>query len=224
MIFQNKKTPFQAIKTRSSKSRKIDIFPKGLTHGFGPKMAIFPSFFFQAIQARKMSFTIFQSEKTSFKAIKTSSPKSRKIDIFPKGLTHGFGPKMAIFPTFFSQAIQARKMSFMIFQNEKTPFQAIKTRSSKSRKIEIFPKGLTHGFGPKMAIFPTFIFQAIQARKMSFTIFQNGKEFFQNIKKGSSKTRKIDIFPKGLTHNFGPKMAIFQTLFFRQYRPGKCLL
>ena len=23
------------------------------------------------------------------------------MDIFPKGLTHGFGPKMDIFPTFF---------------------------------------------------------------------------------------------------------------------------
>ena len=33
-------------KERSSKSRKIDIFPKGLTHGFGPKVAIFPTFFF----------------------------------------------------------------------------------------------------------------------------------------------------------------------------------
>ena len=36
-----------------------------------------------------------------FKAIKTKSSKTGKIDIFPKGLTHGFGPKMAIFPTFF---------------------------------------------------------------------------------------------------------------------------
>ena len=35
-----------------------------------------------------MSFTIFQSEKTPFLAIKTRSPKNRKIDIFPKGLTH----------------------------------------------------------------------------------------------------------------------------------------
>ena len=45
-ILELKKTPFEAIKTRSSKSRKIQIFPKGLTDGFGPKMAIFPSFFF----------------------------------------------------------------------------------------------------------------------------------------------------------------------------------
>ena len=146
------------------------------------KCPFFRLFFFQAIQARKMSFMIFQNEKTPFQAIKTRSPKSRKIPIFPKGLTHGFVPKMAIFRTFFFQAIQDRKMSFMIFQNEKAPFQAIKTRSPKSRKIDIFPKGLTHGFGPKMAIFRTFFFQAIQARKMSFMIFQNEKTPFQAIK------------------------------------------
>ena len=34
------------MKTKTSNSRKIDTFPKGLTHGFGPKMAIFPTFFF----------------------------------------------------------------------------------------------------------------------------------------------------------------------------------
>ena len=95
------KKPFQAIKTRRSKTRKIDIFPKGLTHGFGPKMAIFPTLFFWAIQARKLSFTIFQNEETPFQAIKTRSSKTGKIDISSKGLTHCFGPKMAIFPNFF---------------------------------------------------------------------------------------------------------------------------
>ena len=156
MIFQNEKTPFQAIKTRSSKSRKIDIFPKGLTHGFGPKMAILPTFFLQAIQARKMSFTIFYNEKTPFQAIKTTSSKSRLIDIFPNGLNHGFGPRMVIFPTVSFQAIQARKTFFTIFYNGKKAFQAIKTRSSKSGKSDTFPKGLTHDFGLRMVIFPFF--------------------------------------------------------------------
>ena len=156
-IFQNEKMPLYAINTKGPKNRKIDIFPKGLTHGFGRKMAIFPTFFFQAIQARKMSFTIFQNEKTPFYAIKTKSSKTRKIDIFPKGLSHGFGLKMAIFPTFFKD-IYARKMSFLIFQNEKKPFYTIKTESPKNRKIGIFRKGLTDCFGPKMAIFPSFFF------------------------------------------------------------------
>ena len=141
MIFQNEKTPGQAIKKRSSKSRKLDIFPKGLIQGFGPKMAIFPTLFFQAIQARKISFTIFQNEKTTLQAVKTRSLKSRKIDIFPKGLTHGFNPKMAITLTFIFEVIQARKMSFMIFLNEKTPFYAKKTRNSKGQKLTFFLRG-----------------------------------------------------------------------------------
>ena len=45
MIFYNVKKPFYAIKRKSLESRKIDIFPKELTHGFGPKMAIFSTFY-----------------------------------------------------------------------------------------------------------------------------------------------------------------------------------
>ena len=132
--------------------------------------------FFLAIQARKMSFTIFYNKKGTFQAIKTRSSKSRKIDIFPKGLTHGFGQKMAIFPTYFFNAILARKIVFTIFQNEKTPFEAIKTRRSKSRKIDIFSKGLTHGFGPKMAIFPTYFFRQYRQGKCLLRYFTTKKE------------------------------------------------
>ena len=131
---------------------------------------------------------------------------------------------MAIFPTIFFRQYRPEKCVLLYSRKKKTPVQAIKTTSSKSRKIEIFLKGLTHGFGPKIAIFPTFFFQAIQARKMCFTIFQNKKTPVQAIKTTSSKTRKIEIFPKGLTYAFGPKVAIFPTIFFGQYRPGKCVL
>ena len=65
------------------------------------KWPFFYLFFFKAIYARKMSFKIFWNAKTPSWAIKTTSLKSPKSDIFPKGLTHGFGPKMAIFPPFF---------------------------------------------------------------------------------------------------------------------------
>ena len=155
----------------------------------------FFNFFFKEIQAMNMSFTVFQSEETPFQALKTTRPKSWKMAIFPKGLTHGFGPKMAIFPSCFFQAIQARKIFFTIFENEITPLQAIKIRSSKKRKIDIFPKGLTHGFGPKMIICSTFFFQAIQARKMSFTIFQSEKTPLQAIK--TRKVEKLTFFQRG---------------------------
>ena len=180
--------------------------------------------FFQAIQARKMCFRIFYNAKTPFQAIKKRSSKSRKIAIFPKGLTHGFGQKMAIFPCLFFRQYSPGKFVFTIFQNKKNVFLAHKKRSSKSRKIEIFTQGLTHGFGQKVAIFACFIFFEIQARKMCFIIFQKKKTPFQPRKTRRSSSRKIEIFPKGLTHGFGQKMAIFPCLFFRQYRPGKCVL
>ena len=40
----------------------------------------------------------------------------------------------------------------------KNAFLGYKNENSKKKKIHIFPKGLTHGFGAKMAIFPTFFF------------------------------------------------------------------
>ena len=182
------------MKTRSSKSRKIAIFPNGFTHGFGAKLAIFPTSFFQPIQSRKMCFTIFQNETRPFFSLKTRGSKSRKIGLFVKGLTNGFGPKMVIFPTSFFGAKQARKMSFTIFYKEKTPFQPLKSRRSKSRKIDIFPKGLTQGFGSKRDNFSSSVLQVIQARKMSFTRFQNEKTPFQAIKTRSLKSQKIALF------------------------------
>ena len=65
----------------------------------------------------------------------------------------------------------------MIFQNEKTPFQAIKTRTSKSQKIDIFPKGLTHCFGPNMATFLTFFEGNIGKENVSYDILERKNGF-----------------------------------------------
>ena len=59
-------------------------------------------------------------------------------------------------------------MSFTIFENEKTPFYPIKTRSSKSRKNDLFPKGLTHGFGSNMAIFSSFFFRQYSQKNVFY--------------------------------------------------------
>ena len=132
-----RKNAFLGHKKKKFKKSKNRHFSKGVNPWFWSKNNHFFNFFFKAIQAIKMSFMIFQNEKTVFQAIKTRTSKNRKID------------------TFF-QRIQARKMSFQIFQKVKTPVYAIKIRSLKRRKIDIFPKGLTLGFGLQIAIFRTF--------------------------------------------------------------------
>ena len=63
-------------------------------------MAIFASFFLGNICQENVFYDILE-QKNAFLGYKNKKSKSRKIDIFQKGLTHGFGPKMVIFPSFF---------------------------------------------------------------------------------------------------------------------------
>ena len=131
--------------------------------------------------------------------------------------------KWPFFQLFFLGNIGQDNVFYHILER-KNAFLAYKGKKFKKLKNIDFSKGVNPWFAQKMAIFSSIVFQAIQARKMSFMIFQNEKTSFQTIKTRSSKRRKIDIFPKGLTHGFNPEMAIFPIFFFREYRPGKCLL
>ena len=123
----------------------------------------FHFFLFYAKYTKKMCLKIFYRDKMPFKTIKT---RSHKTGVFPKGLVHGFGPKFRIFP--FSYFNQYTLLWYS--RKKKKPFSTIKTRSSKSPKIDIFPKGLTHGFGPKMGMFLT-IFLGNIGQENVFTIF-----------------------------------------------------
>ena len=131
-----------------------------------------------------------------------------------------FCPKMAILANFFFQAIQPRKMSFTIFYNEKTPFQAIKTKYSKSRIIDIFSNGLTNGFGPNMAIFANFFFRQNRLGKCFLRYFTTKKLLSRLLKQKVQKVEKLTFF-QTVNRWFWSKNGHFLILFFRQYRPGK---
>ena len=61
----------------------------------------FQLFFLGNIGKENLCYDILE-RKIAFLGCKNIKFKSGKIDILPKGLTHGFGPKMAILPFFFS--------------------------------------------------------------------------------------------------------------------------
>ena len=76
-----------------------------------------------------------------------------------------------------------------------------------------------------MTIFPPSFFLAnIGQENVFYNILEQKKSLSRPKKQKNYKVKKIDIFPKGLTHSFGPKIAIFQTFFFEPNRPVKCLL
>ena len=54
---------FLGYKNKKLKSRKIDIFSNGLTHGFGSKKAIFPTFFFRQFSSGKFLLWYFRTKK-----------------------------------------------------------------------------------------------------------------------------------------------------------------
>ena len=157
IIFQNEKTHFQAIKTSSSKTRKIDIFANPW---FCSKIGHFSIFSFLGNIGQENVFYDILERKNALLGNKDKKFKKSKNSHFSKGVNPWFPSKIGLFSIFLFQAIQARKLCFMIFQNEKTHCQAIK-KNKKSGKIHIFPKGLTHGFPQKLAIFPSFLLSNI---------------------------------------------------------------
>ena len=116
--------------------------------------------------------------KNAFLARKNKKLKKSKNWDFSKRVSSWFQSNIGHFCMFLCQAILARKMCFTMFQKEKTPFQAIKTRSLKSRKIEIFAKGLVHGFGPKLAFFACFYFRQYRPRKCVLRYCRTKKRLF----------------------------------------------
>ena len=115
-----RKNAFLGYKTKKFIKSKNWDFSKGVNPRFWSKNGHFFKFFFLGNIGQENVFydilerkNIFLGQENVFYDIlerknvflgyknKKFEKNSRKIDIFPKGLTHGFGPKMAIFPTFF---------------------------------------------------------------------------------------------------------------------------
>ena len=86
----------------------------------------------------------------------------------------------------------------MIFSNEKTPFKAITTISSKSKKIDLFPKALVYDFGLELTIFPPFLFLGnIGQENVFYEILQHKNAFLGYKKKEVQKVVKLTIYQRG---------------------------
>ena len=77
--------------------------------------------------------------------------------------------KCPFFQLFFLGNIRQEHVFYEILEGENA-FLNYEHKKFKKPKSDIFGKGLTHGFGPKMAIFFKFFFLVTEAYKMSFTI------------------------------------------------------
>ena len=97
------------------------------------KWPFFQLFFLGNIGQENVFYDILE-RKNVFLGYKNKKSKKRKIDIFYKRLTHGFGPKMAIFATFFFLANIGQENVFYDILERKNAFLAYKNKKSKKSK------------------------------------------------------------------------------------------
>ena len=118
-------------------------------------MAIFPIFFLGNIGQENIFYDILE-RKNAILGYKNKKFKKSKNWHFFKVVNPWFSSKNGHFSNFFRRGgggYIGHEDVFYDILEQKNAFLSCKTKSSKSQKIDVFPKGLSHGFGPKMAIF-----------------------------------------------------------------------
>ena len=129
-----------------------------------------------------------------------------------------FVQKWLFFQTFFLANIVEENAFYNILQR-KISFLRYKIKKFKKSENWHFSKRVNPWFWSKHCHFlSTFFFRQYRQGKCLIRYSRTKKTFFFAIKATSSKRRKIDIFTKGLTHGFCPKMTIIPTCFSRKYR------
>ena len=89
----------------------------------------FQLFFLGNIGKETVFYDILERKNAFLGNTHTISSKSRKIDIFPKGLTHGFPQKLVIFPTFFFLDNIGQENVFYDILEQNNAFLGKKTRN-----------------------------------------------------------------------------------------------
>ena len=72
----------------------------------------------------------------------------------------------------------------------------------------------------KLPFFELLFLGNIGQKNVFYDILERKDVFLGYKNKKLKKSKKLTFFE---THGFDPKMAIFATFIFEQYRPGKCL-
>ena len=113
--------------------------------------------FFLGIIGPENVFYDTPERKNAFLGYKNKKFKMSKMAIFPKGLTHGLCPKMAIFRTFFVGNIGQENVFYDILEH-KIAFLGYNNKKFKKSKNGQFSIGVNQWFWSKNVHFSNFFF------------------------------------------------------------------
>ena len=143
------------MKFKKSKNRH---FSKGVNPWFLSKNGHFSNFYFLGNIGQENVFYDILERKNAFLSYKKKRFKKSKNWHFSKGVNPWFWSKNGHFSNFFFLGNISQENVFYYILERKNAFLSYKNKKFKKSKNWHFFKGITHGFGPKMAIFPTFFF------------------------------------------------------------------
>ena len=145
------------MKTRSWNSRKIDIFPKGLTHCFGIKMAIFELFFLGKIGQKNIFYGILERIK-AFLGYEYNKLINSKNWHLSKGVSQWFWYQNRHFSNFFFLGKIGQKNVFYNILERTKAFLGYEKRKLKQSKNWHFSIGVNPWFWYKNSYFSNFFF------------------------------------------------------------------
>ena len=152
-----RKNTFLGHKNKKFTRWKNCHFCKGVSYGFGSKLAAFPFFFLGNKGQDNVIYDILE-RKNAFLGYKNKKFKKWKNCHFSKGVLHGFGQKLAIFPSFFFLGNIGQENVFYDILQRKNVFLTYKNHKFKKSKNCNFFKGVSPWFWSKIGHFSIFFF------------------------------------------------------------------
>ena len=150
--------------------------------------------------------------------------KKSKNSHFSKGVNPWFWSKNGHFSNFFFFRQYRPGKCLLWYCRTKKTFPGYKNMKSKKSKNWHFSKGVNPWFWSKNGHFSTFFCLGNIGQENVFYDILERKNTFLGYKNMKSKKSKNSHFSRGVNTWFWSKNGHFWNFFFRQYRPGKCLL
>ena len=183
------------------------------TYGFGPKMAIFPTFFFRQYTPGKCLLRYSRTKKRLLGYKKKKFKKSKNLH-FCKGDNQWFCSKNGHFCNFFFLGNLGQENVFYDILERENAFLGYKNKKFKKSKNWHFSKGVNPWFWSKNGHFSNFFFLGTIKQENVFYHILERKNAFLGYKKKKFKKSKNWHFCKGVNPWFSSKNGRFSNFLF----------
>ena len=153
-----RKNAFLGYRKKNSKNPKNSHFLKGVNPWFWSKNGHFTNFYFLGNTGQENVFYDILERRNAFLSYNDKKLKKSINWYFSKGVNPWFWTKNGHFSNFYFLGNTGQENISYDILERKNAFLGYKNNKFKKSKNWHFSKGLTHGFGRKMAIFPNFFF------------------------------------------------------------------